>query len=384
MSSKNCARYPQSLISATSLTESIWPDNVKHAYASSLIHRFGLDSGSSTSGAPPSYAHVVASHLPLQSSSTGDKITLQQINTRRASQFHSRRGQWLRDRCLRCGEKGHRAKVCRNARVCFVCGSLGHRSASCSKKRTQIPNSCPTLRSTMHKNISWQPPSTNSAQDRSQPHIAPMISPLLHRICLFNADAVKFADEVKNNLILTADHKISPSELLDGLRSAFPSSNLWAIRYLGACKYQILGPDSWRRELLHLGFVVLRQHRFVVSSDLSCLYANSPPLKIWIRIFDLDYDMWGYQCLAAVVHPFGKLLDVDFNTRTRADLCFARILVEVADVAMIPPCLWVEVCRSNDWVSYVKSRFAVEELTSLEAGPVAPSSIPATLCAVLN
>jgi hypothetical protein len=66
-----------------------------------------------------------------------------------------------------------------------------------------------------------------------------------------------------------------------------------------------------------VGSIILRQHRFIVSTDLSSFYSLIKGLKVWIRIFDLEYDMRGYQSFAAVTQPFGNLLDLDFNTRVR-------------------------------------------------------------------
>jgi Domain of unknown function (DUF4283) len=171
------------------------------------------------------------------------------------------------------------------------------------------------------------------------------------------------AEEVKNSLLLTSEYEISSSEVLDSLRSAFPSSNLWAVRYLGQCKYQIQGHASWRRDLIQAGSLMLRQQQFFVSQDLSCLYSPIKSIKVWLKIWDLEYDMWSFHGLAAVTHPFGNLLDLDFGTKARSDIRCARVLVEVATLDLISAFLWFEVRRPDGWVSYVRVRYVLDGTT---------------------
>jgi hypothetical protein len=90
-------------------------------------------------------------------------------------------------------------------------------------------------------------------------------------------------------------------------------------------------------------------------------YSPVKGVKVWIKIFILEYDMRGYQGLKAIIRPFGNLLDLDFNTRIHFDLRFARVYVDVATLELIPPFLWFEVNRLNGWVSYVKIYFQIDE-----------------------
>lgn len=39
--------------------------------------------------------------------------------------------------CYRCGEKGHRAEICRKEATRFVCGAFGHRSFYCPRRGKQ-------------------------------------------------------------------------------------------------------------------------------------------------------------------------------------------------------------------------------------------------------
>jgi hypothetical protein len=170
----------------------------------------------------------------------------------------------------------------------------------------------------------------------------------IHRVWLSDDSSAKLAEEVQQSLILIGDKDIVLSEVLDGLQTAFPSATLWVARYLGNCRYQVQGSEQWRRDMIQAGSIILRQHYFRVSTDLSCLYAPSNSVKAWIKILDLDYDMWSYQGLADVTQPFASLLDLDFPT---------RVYIEVADLSLLPPFLWFEVRRPNGWISYIKIRY---------------------------
>jgi hypothetical protein len=267
----------------------------------------------------------------------------------------------MRDRCLRCGEKGYHAKFCRNVRICFNRGSLGHISSRCSKSTP------PSLHPIAHifeparfKKFSW-PASTDLPSMASS--IAPTHSSLLHRIRLSDENSAKLAEEVHNNLLFRSEVEVPPSEILDGLRLVFPPSNMWKVYYLGSCHYQIQGPETRRREMAAIGSIVLKQCRFVVSSKLSCLYSQHKGFKLWICIYDLEYDSQGYHDLEVVIRPFGNILDLDFNARVRFDLRFARVYVEVAALELIPRFLWFEVTRPNGWVFFARIRYEVEDAT---------------------
>jgi hypothetical protein len=102
---------------------------------------------------------------------------------------------------------------------------------------------------------------------------------------------------VLQSLILIGDKDIVLSEVLDGLQTAFPSATLWVARYLGNCRYHVQGSEQWRCDMIQAGSIILRQHHFRVSTDLSYLYARSNFVKVWIKILDLYDDMQSYQGL---------------------------------------------------------------------------------------
>jgi hypothetical protein len=116
--------------------------------------------------------------------------------------------------------------------------------------------------------------------------------------------------------------------------------------------------------MVKAGSIMLRQHRFLVSTNLSGFYASNSFVKIWIKILDLDYDMRGYHGLVAVTQPFSTLLDLDFNIRIRTDLRWARVLIEITDISLLPSFLWFEVHRPNGWISFVKIRYELDTSSS--------------------
>jgi hypothetical protein len=111
---------------------------------SSLIRQYGHNDSSLMC---PSYV-TIAKRAPAvnrvkDAAQLGAKLSLHNLNQHRAHQFTSHRGRWLQGRCYRCGECGHRALSCRNARMCFLCGKLGHKSTTCSQKLPPQSGSSP-------------------------------------------------------------------------------------------------------------------------------------------------------------------------------------------------------------------------------------------------
>jgi hypothetical protein len=209
------------------------------------------------------------------------------------------------------------------------------------------------------------------SNQRSNPSISMAAHPtlpadphLIHRVWLSDENSAKIAEEVKHSLILISDQDVALSDVLPGLQTTFPSLNLWTARYLGNGHYQDQGSEKWRQDMVHAGMITLRQISFKVSTDLSCLYALSKPVKIWIRILDLDYEMRGYQGLVAVTQPFGSLLDLDFNTILRSDLRWARVFIEVVDLSLIPPFCGLR-CDAR-MVGFLMSRFGMSSMFPLE------------------
>jgi Zinc knuckle len=281
MSSKIPSRIPPSSSSYPSIQAAIWPQGVKQTYVASLIQQFGGALSSANPSPSRSYAEVASVALAkgvLQSTATAGQISLAQLNSRIAFYFFHSRHQWIRDRCLRCGEKSHRAKICRNTRVCFNCGSLGHIFSRCSKSTPPSLHLVASISEPARfKKSSWAA-STDSPSMTSS--IAPSHSSLLHRIRLFDENSAKLAEEVHNSLLFRSEVEVPPFEILDGLRSVFPPSNMWKVHYLGLCLYQIQGPETWRREMAVIGSIVLKQRCFIVSSDLSCLYSQHKGFKL--------------------------------------------------------------------------------------------------------
>lgn len=61
----------------------------------------------------------------------------------KASSSFNRHGLNLLGRCFWCGEKGHRAVTCRDAKVCFRCGGLGHIFSTLFLLFSSSGTSCP-------------------------------------------------------------------------------------------------------------------------------------------------------------------------------------------------------------------------------------------------
>jgi Zinc knuckle len=188
-----------------SLTAAIWPESTKIAYASSLIRRFGHTSRTpaasyaKVASLPPGHKALVQFNPTRDTSSQG---ILGRFNAQRENQFRFRRNDWVRNRYFRCGEKGHRAAGCRNARVCFVCGGIGHISSSCNRSSSSSAST------------------TKSSSDPQCSTMAafPLVAPShIHRVWLSDESSAKLAEEVQQSLILIGDKDIMLFEVLDGL-----------------------------------------------------------------------------------------------------------------------------------------------------------------------
>jgi hypothetical protein len=68
--------------------------------------------------------------------------------------------------------------------------------------------------------------------------------------------------------------------------------------------------------------------------------------------------------LVAVTQPFSTLLDLDFNTKIRTDLRWARVLIEIADISLLHSFLWFEVRRPNGWILFVKIQYELDTASS--------------------
>lgn len=70
--------------------------------------------------------------------------------------------------------------------------------------------------------------------------------------------------------------------------------------------------------------------------------------------------MMGSKELEEIVNQFGKLVDIDVNTRFGYDLRWARVLVDVVAWEVILAYLWFEVIRRSDFVSNMKVGIEIE------------------------
>ena len=100
-------------------------------------------------------------------------------------------------RCFRCGEWGHFANFCRNARVCFRCHSTGHISTHCfrSPQQKTVPTSS--------RKLSTQDPLSSSQN--------PTFSSLSSLLFFHQNLALLLLYEVEIQLIRAALHSLHPS-----------------------------------------------------------------------------------------------------------------------------------------------------------------------------
>lgn len=75
--------------------------------------------------------------VPRHQLSVGNVSTVSRVHSKDIPKgFPSRRFSLHKDRCFRCGDRGHRAATCRNPVLCFSCNRTGHRASSCPYSRS--------------------------------------------------------------------------------------------------------------------------------------------------------------------------------------------------------------------------------------------------------
>lgn len=136
---------------------------------------------------PRRYAKVVQQGPPLSdyggvNLSTATSVDHGLGKKRRSSSLTIAQCRSMKNRCFLCGEKGHRAISCRNAKVFFQCGAIGHISSTCSTRKK--PPLLPPLLISEGTLPSMAQPSPN-AQSCS-----------LHRITLDDPDSQEIAKEL--------------------------------------------------------------------------------------------------------------------------------------------------------------------------------------------
>jgi Zinc knuckle len=196
--------------------------------------------------------------------------------TRRYTEFLKSRQEWLKHRCFRCGESGHRAVVCRNSRIYFICHQTGHISYRCPfnpkvSSRTRVTDS------------SSSPPNPQLFHTlMGSPQISLVSPPILHRIALEEETDIDFSHEFNHSVLLQASTSTTPSELHANLRLCHPGP--WVVRIVGDNWFLIQGPDSWRSVVISHGFTLLGAYRFIVFMNLSRLRGQSIPEWFWIKV----------------------------------------------------------------------------------------------------
>jgi hypothetical protein len=225
------------------------------------------------------------------------------------------------DRCLLCTVKGHRAKDCRNARICSTCGCLGHFTHHCHSRSSILPpkplfvpsssltpivtevpsnyiftcqhplvSSCPSISTfTPSDLVSSSPvfvPDPLTSPICPSPSLLPPIlatpSMAHHRVMrlMKNDNSACLKAEMANGVVLTTSTRLNTGDLLSALRICFPTKgHQWAVRSLGGTQFLVHAPDLWCARVLDHGYKKKFTYKLIRSDS-----SNYTLLSLLIRV----------------------------------------------------------------------------------------------------
>lgn len=292
-------------------------------------------------------------------------------------------------RCLRCGERGHWAKDCRNSRVCFICKGLGHFSKFC-RRSTSIPSSSTSppsssnapqnLRSTTHPPLHkpHSPHRSHSSsivssgsgilqgsqglQDSRVSVTNPMASAKVYR---FHQNEI--SDRLEKNLdkgiILLTPKPYKASELLAALKFGYPSNGFkWGVQALGDSRFLVDAPEIWRNTMLSKGFFQLGETVIQVTKVDGVSEIGEDPIRLSIKISNLPPGLRSKEAIEYMIFDFARLIHWEIPHYHSSTDKSVKIVVEVPSLEVVPPHAWCEFIRKEKRVRVFKVLYTILEI----------------------
>lgn len=131
---------------------------------------------------------------------------------------------------MKCGDKGHLARECRNATLYFACNRLGHKSSQCRSR---------TVASSSLKSKTLDPPSPPPGRPVSALIVANL--PIVTRFGSSEASQ-RLEASFENSIVLTDSAGLGQNRIETALRHQMSQHN-WVARFYDDTRYLIEAPN---------------------------------------------------------------------------------------------------------------------------------------------
>lgn len=219
-----------------------------------------------------------------------------------------------------CGDRGHLARSCHNAVVCFACNRLGHRSHTC-KAITMLPSSS-------------RPPLT-----REMKSIRGSLPPMRFSC----TQSIRDFDETLRQGVVIKDHYRKGAPFIHTrLSERFPVDNFtWRVVPLTDDCFLLYPPDpTWKAIALKESKILLGDIIFPLEAfDPSVYDGGWEPIPFWVKIYGLPSSLLhGSEFDRLISEIGGIVLQVDPLSRDRDNLKSLCLEIGVSARSDIPPC----------------------------------------------
>jgi Domain of unknown function (DUF4283) len=244
--------------------------------------------------------------------------------------------------CIKCGDKGHFAKDCRNATLCFRCLGLGHKSFHCKHPQSTSPKS----------NIAAPQKSLPTPSPLVDREVPPTIVTPPIRFCSSEASQ-KLEASFDNSIVLTDSAGIGRSRIEAALRHQMPQHQ-WIARYYDDSRFLIEAPSPrWLNTVTNRGSLRVENMDLPVARWDPAMDEGAKLRPVWVQVRGFPMKLWFFHEFTHLFEPFGQVLALDPATAEHLDFRVARVRVGLCAATQLPSMQWVMYCDPQGyWTRY--------------------------------